>query len=490
MNFVAKVAIGRQRPLIEDHPPLAKAPTKLSFPSAHATSSAAAATALGRVQPRARPYLFALAAAICVGRPYLGMHYPSDVIAGVALGTLLGSVVPGLGEPHTEDRLFELAGRRELRPTRRAAGPRATAACRAPAGVKIGIVGLPNAGKSTLFNALTRAGAETGDYAFTTIDPNVAVVGVPDARLERVAAVVGASEVVPETIEFHDIAGLVPGAAQGEGLGNKFLGAIRETDAICHVVRCHASGAVPHPEGRVDPGEDIDLIETELLAADLEQAERRLERVVKQARSGAKEAIAEQAWLEQVVEGLGAGRWVREMPAPEAAGGALRRLSALTSKPVLYVANVEEGVEEVPPPWPPTPRGRGQRRGDLGADRGRALGARRRGEASECGRSSGSPSPPRPPDRRRVRAAQPRGRSSPPTPTARRWRGRSRGATAWEAAGKVHTDIQRAFVRAEVVAWDALVDAGGYAAARERGVLRTEGRDYVVADGDVITIKV
>ncbi len=358
--------------------------------------------------------------------------------------------------------------------------------------MKIGIVGLPNAGKSTLFNALTRAGAETGDYAFTTIDPNVAVVGVPDARLERVAAVVGASEVVPETIEFHDIAGLVPGAAQGEGLGNKFLGAIRETDAICHVVRCHASGAVPHPEGRIDPGEDIDLIETELLAADLEQAERRLERVVKQARSGAKEAIAEQAWLEQVVEGLGAGRWVREMPAPEAAGGALRRLSALTSKPVLYVANVEEGVEEVPAAVAAHAEGAGASAVAISArievelseldDEGEASEMR-----SELGISESAL------DRLIGAAFELLNLEvffTADTDREAMARALERGATAWEAAGKVHTDIQRAFVRAEVVAWDALVDAGGYAAARERGVLRTEGRDYVVADGDVITIKV
>ena len=185
--------------------------------------------------------------------------------------------------------------------------------------MKVGIVGLPNAGKSTLFNALTQAGAETGDYPFTTINPNVAVVGVPDDRLEAVARTVGSSKVILETIEFHDIAGLVRGASAGEGLGNRFLAAIRETDAICHVVRCHRNDGVPHPEGRVDPADDIELIETELLAADLEQAERRLERVTKQARSLDKASIAERDWLEAAVDALGAGTPVRDVPVPAAA---------------------------------------------------------------------------------------------------------------------------------------------------------------------------
>jgi ribosome-binding ATPase len=357
--------------------------------------------------------------------------------------------------------------------------------------VKIGIVGLPNAGKSTLFNALTQAGAETGDYAFTTIDPNVAVVGVPDERLERVAETVGSSEVVHETIEFNDIAGLVRGASQGEGLGNQFLAAIRETDAICHVVRCHSAGGVPHPEGRVDPLDDIELIETELLAADLEQAERRLERVTKQARSGDKAAIAEQAWLEQVVEALGAGRPVREVPAPEAARDAPRRLFALTSKPVLYVANVDEGVEEVPEAVlahaersgavavPISARLEAEL-GELGDD-DEAAEMRAELGVSESGLA------------RLIHAAfqlldlivfftagedkEAMARSVP------------RGATAYDAAGKVHTEIQQAFVRAEVVAWNDLVESGGYAPARDRGLLRTEGRTYVVADGDVVTIK-
>src|SRR5262245_43034479 len=185
--------------------------------------------------------------------------------------------------------------------------------------MKIGIVGLPNAGKSTLFNALTAAGAETGAYPFTTIDPNVAVVEVPDERLERIAETLGSSAIVRETIDFHDIAGLVRGASAGEGLGNQFLASIRETDAICHVVRAHEQGDVTHPEGRIDPVADAELVETELLAADLEQGERRLERMEKQARSGEKEAVAERDWLRAVVHALESGTPVREVTVPEAA---------------------------------------------------------------------------------------------------------------------------------------------------------------------------
>ncbi len=357
--------------------------------------------------------------------------------------------------------------------------------------MKIGIVGLPNAGKSTLFNALTRSAAEIGDYAFTTIEPNVAIVPIPDPRLDRIAATLGSSEVVHETIEFNDIAGLVRGASQGEGLGNKFLAAIRETEAICHVVRCHAATGVPHPEGRIDPLDDIELVETELLAADLEQAERRLERVAKQARSLDTEAVAERDWLESVVEGLAGGRPVRSLPAPEAAADAPRKLSALSSKPVLYVVNVDEGVDEVPAAVAEHARER-----EAVAV---AVSARVESELGELGDADAA-------EMRRELGIAESGLErvvhgafdlldliiffTADTGKEAMARSLPRGSTAWTAAGQVHTQIQEAFVRAEVIAWEELVEAGGYAGARDRGLLRIEGRDYMVADGDVVHIKV
>jgi ribosome-binding ATPase len=357
--------------------------------------------------------------------------------------------------------------------------------------MKIGIVGMPNAGKSSLFNALTRAGAAAANYPFTTVEPNVAVVGVPDDRLDQVAATVGARPVVHETIQFHDIAGLVRGAHEGEGLGNQFLANIRETDAILHVVRAHDDPQVVHPEGRVDPLADVDTIETELLFADLEQAERRLERVAKQAKSLDKVAVAEEAWLRSVIEALREGRAVRTLPEPTDAPGAAVRLSALTSKPVLYVANVAEGEPLEPPP------GLVAHAEERGA-RAAAVSARLDAELSELDDDEATAM------REELGVAE----SGLETVIREafallhliqfftggqdkeaRARAIPRGTRARRAAGSIHTDMERGFVAAEVTPWADLVEAGGYNAARERALTRVEGRDYVVQDGDVVTFR-
>jgi hypothetical protein len=360
--------------------------------------------------------------------------------------------------------------------------------------MKVGIVGMPNAGKSSLFNALTKAGAEAANYPFTTIEPNVAIVPVRDERMERIAALLKSSEIVWDTISFHDIAGLVRGASEGEGLGNKFLANIRETDAIVHVVRAHHDDGILHSEGSVDPARDVETIETELIYADLEQAERRLERVVRQARGGDKEATAEEAWLRAIVAALQEGRTIRaalaDIPVPVAAPEALRNLSPLTSKPVLFVANVDEGTDEVPPEI--------QAHADAIGAGAVAVSSRLEAELSEMEEA----------DAAEMRAELGVSESgldrvaqgafallelnsfftAGEGTIAQSWHLED-GLTAWHAAGAIHTDIQKGFVRAEVIGWEALLDAGGFAGARDRGTLRLEGRDYVMRDGDVINVK-
>ena len=357
--------------------------------------------------------------------------------------------------------------------------------------MKVGIVGLPNAGKSTLFNALTEGGAQTGDYPFTTIEPNVAIAEVPDERLEKVAETVGSSKLEPATIAFHDIAGLVKGASEGEGLGNQFLASIRETDAICHVVRCHTESDVPHPDGRVDPLADIETIETELVLADYEQVERRLGRVGKQAKSGDVEAIAEHGWQQAVHEALAAGRPARSVPVPDAAPDAVRNLQALTTKPILYVANVDEGDAEVPEAVLSHANAVGAGAVAVSARIEGELAELDPAEAAEMRESYGVEGSGL---ARLVRAAYDllelltfftagEGKEAVARPL-------HRGATALEAAGTIHTEIMESFVKAEAIGWQQLVECGGYAAARDKGLLRIEGRDYLVQDGDVITIKV
>jgi hypothetical protein len=357
--------------------------------------------------------------------------------------------------------------------------------------MKVGIVGLPNAGKSSLFNALTKAGAEAANYPFTTIEPNVAIVPVGDERLDAVAEAVGASNIVPDTIAFHDIAGLVRGASKGEGLGNQFLANIRETDAIVHVVRVHTDENVIHPEGLVDPLRDVETIETELIFADLDQAERRHARVVRAARGGDKAAIAEEAWLTQVIAALHEGKPARTVPPPEGAPNAMRDLSPLTAKPVLFVANVDEGTDAIPPALAEHVAAQGAgvvavssrleaelselddedaaaMREDMGVEQASGLDRVVRGAF----------------DLLDLMTFFTAGEAKP----AQSWHMR-RGRTAWHAAGEIHSDIQKGFVRAEVIGYDELVAAGGYAGARDKGTLRLEGRDYVMQDGDVITVK-
>ena len=356
--------------------------------------------------------------------------------------------------------------------------------------MKVGIVGMPNAGKSSLFNALTQAGVDAANYPFTTIEPNVAVVAVEDERLDAVAKTVRASNIVWDTIDFHDIAGLVAGAHSGEGLGNRFLANIRETDAILHVVRAHHDDSIIHPEGRVDPMADIETIETELIFADLEQAERRHARVVRDARGGERAAVAEEAWLRELIEALHAGRPARTVPPPADAPHALRDLGPITAKPVLFVANVDEGDDELPPAI---------------AEHAAAQGA---GAVAVSSRIEAELRELEDEDAAAMRAGLgiaestlqrvvvgafslldliaffTAGEDKP----AQCWHLR-RGLTAWHAAGQIHSDIQKGFVRAEVVGWDALTEAGGYAGARDRGTLRLEGRDYAMRDGDVLTVK-
>jgi ribosome-binding ATPase len=355
----------------------------------------------------------------------------------------------------------------------------------------LGIVGLPNVGKSTLFNALTNNDVLAANYPFATIEPNVGVVPLPDPRLEKLAEIFSSERIVPATVSFVDIAGIVKGASEGAGLGNKFLANIRECDALLHVVRCHTDENVIHPTGKVDPAADIETIETELLLADLDSAERRHSRVVRDARSGDKVAVAEEQWLRQVIEALQAGKPARTVPVPAAAPDAARNLYPLTGKPVLFVANVNEGEDAVP---------------SVVADHAAATGAGAVAISSRIEADLADMGDDEEADAMREElgigdsglhrvvngafgllhliAFFTAGEDKP----AQTWHLRE-GLTAWHAAGEIHSDIQKGFVRAEVIGWDALVDAGGYSGARDKGTLRLEGRDYLMKDGDVLTVK-
>ena len=359
-----------------------------------------------------------------------------------------------------------------------------------------GLVGLPNAGKSTLFRALTAAPAEIAPYPFTTIAPGVGVVPIPDPRLAAIAAVVKPDRIVPATIEIVDIAGLVRNAHRGEGLGNQFLGRIREVDAIVHLVRCFG-GPVAHVEGGVDPIRDIEIVETELLMADLETVQRARAEVGPRARTGSAAAREEQAVLDPLDAHLAAGRPARTFVPPDHAGAAqtLGRLHLLSSRPVLYVANLGEeeasrGAES-PCLGAVARRARDEGAGALGlcARLELELAELDPAQAAEFASALGLAEPGLP---RLARAClellRLRTFFSIASREVRAWTVPA-GTTAAQAAGRIHTDMERGFVRAEVIAAADLAACGSLAAARERGLVRLEGRGYEVADGDVITVR-
>ncbi len=357
--------------------------------------------------------------------------------------------------------------------------------------LSVGIVGLPNAGKSTLFNALTRAGALVGNYPFTTIEPNTGIVPVPDERVARLAALFNPPKLIPATVTFTDIAGLVRGASKGEGLGNQFLGNIRETDAIAIVVRGFEDPDVTHVEGGVDPVRDLELLELELGLADLESVSRRLDRLERNTRLMKEKELEAVATLRAVREHLDAGRPVRTMGLDAEQRAHIHELFLLTAKPALVVVNVDDGAAALDSS-PVLDRVRV--RAEESHDDVVAISARIESEIVELDPADqqeflaelglGEPGLNRL-ARRAYALLELLTFFTAGEKEVRAWTLR-RGGTAVDAAGTIHTDFAKGFIRAEVVDAETLIGAGSYAAVREAGRLRLEGRDYLVKDGDVV----
>ncbi len=358
-------------------------------------------------------------------------------------------------------------------------------------GLQVGIVGLPNVGKSTLFNAVSAAGAEAANYPFATIEPNVGVVSVPDERLDVLARLAGSARKVPTTVEFLDIAGLVAGASRGEGLGNQFLAHIREVDAIVHVVRCFSDDDIVHVAGSVDAARDIEIIETELVLADLATVEKRNERAARSARTGDKAAIREAELIGRLLAHLSEGSPARTFEASDEERDTWRDLGLLTDKPVLYAANVSEADLATG--------------GNAEVDKVRAIAAAQGAEVVViCAEAEAQIAELDPEERADFLADLGLERSgldqlitaayrllglitffTAGPKEARAWTVRV-GTKAPRAAREIHSDIERGFIRAEVISYDDYVAYGSEQAVRDAGKLRVEGKDYVIADGDVV----